>query len=159
MGGAILHQIVRLEMPSCPNPFRVQSDNCVWPPFVFRFSFLFAISRDIHTVVVHVASCPHGTYVGRTLRVVKLSALLKWVGVPEANAPAIRKEWFSIVWRQRDRRCISRRSTSARLTHGSGCQNANCRTCRGQTSAATCFCLCGGDGLGSCTTGLRHCQA
>ena len=95
MGGAILHQIVRLEMPSCPSPFRVQSDNCVWLPFVFRFSFLFAISRDIHTVAVYVAVLMELAS-AELCELSKPGALLKWVGVPEANAPAIRKEWFSM---------------------------------------------------------------
>ena len=67
----------------------------------------------------------------------KLGALLKWVGVFEANAPAIRKEWFSMYGAKRDSRLHQSLFASARLAQGSGCQYANCRTCRGQASTAT----------------------
>ena len=88
MGGAILHQIVRLEMRSCPNPYRVQSGNCVWPQVcVFAFHFFSAISRDIHTVAVYVAVLMEPTS-AELCELSKPGALLKWVGVPEATAPA-----------------------------------------------------------------------
>ena len=93
MGGAILHQIVRLGMLSCPNPFRIQSGHCVWPQFVFCrmcfvFVLFFAISRDIHTVAVYVVVLMEHTS-AELCELSKLGALLKWVGVPEASALAV----------------------------------------------------------------------
>ena len=55
----------------------------------------FAISRDIHTVVVYVVVLMEPTS-AQLCELSKLGALLTWVGVPEANALAIRKEWFSM---------------------------------------------------------------
>ena len=60
-----------------------------------RFAFLFAISRDIHTVAVYAAVFMEPTS-AELCELSKPGALLKRVGVPEANAPAIRKEWFSM---------------------------------------------------------------
>ena len=56
---------------------------------------LFSISRDIHTVAVYVVVFMEPTS-AELCELSKLDALLKWVGVPEANALAIRKEWFSM---------------------------------------------------------------
>ena len=57
--------------------------------------FFSAISGDIHTVEVYVAVLMEPTS-AELCELSKPGALLKWVGVPEANAPAIRKEWFSM---------------------------------------------------------------
>ena len=59
------------------------------------FVHIFGFSRDIHTVAVHVVVLMEPTS-AELCKLSKLGALLKWVGVPEANAPAIRKEWFSM---------------------------------------------------------------
>ena len=56
---------------------------------------MFPISRDIHTVVDHVVVLMEPTS-AELCELSKLGALLKWVGVLEANALAIRKEWFSM---------------------------------------------------------------
>ena len=61
---------------------------CVLPYF-------FAISRDIHAVAVFVVVLMEPTS-AELCGLSKLGALLTWVGVPEANALAIRKEWFSM---------------------------------------------------------------
>ena len=61
----------------------------------FAFFFVCPISRDIHTVADHVV-----VFMGPTpaelCELSKLRGLLIWVGVPAANALAIRKEWFSM---------------------------------------------------------------
>ena len=56
---------------------------------------MFPISRDIHTVADHVVVLMEPTS-AELCELSKLGALLKWVGVLEANALAIRKEWFSM---------------------------------------------------------------
>ena len=55
----------------------------------------FQISRDIHTSAVYVAVFMEPTS-AEVCELSKLGVFLDWVGVPEANAPAIRKEWFSM---------------------------------------------------------------
>ena len=67
---------------------------CVWPQFVFRFSFL-QFPETGHTVAVYVDVLMEPMS-AELCELSKPGALLKWVGVPEANAPAIRKEWFSM---------------------------------------------------------------
>ena len=49
----------------------------------------------MHTVAVYAIVLMEPTS-AELCELAKLGALLKWVGVPEANALAIRKEWFSM---------------------------------------------------------------
>ena len=100
--------------------------------------FFSAISRDIHTVAVYVTVLMEPTSAG-LCELLKPGALLKWVGVPEANAPAIRKEWFSMFGASE----TGAASVIFRLPpdlHKAVAANMRiCKTCGGQTSAATCF--------------------
>ena len=113
----------------------------------------FAISRDIHTIAVYVAVLMEPTS-AEVCELSKLGALLKWVGVPEVNAPAIRKGVVLDVWCQRDRRCISHRSTSARLDVRQWlpvCEIAKLAEAKHQPLHV--FASMVVDGVGSCTTG------
>ena len=102
------------------------------------FSLFFGVSKFLrHTHRCGSCGCLHGTYTSRTLRVVKAWHVVE-VGWRPCSERACNPQGVVLdVSRQRDRRCISHCSASARLTQGSGCQHANCRTCRGQTSPAT----------------------
>ena len=53
------------------------------------------MSRDIHIVAVHVVVFMEPTSTD-FCELSMLGTLLTWVGVLEANALAIRKEWFSM---------------------------------------------------------------
>ena len=81
------------------------------------------VQRHTHRCGLY-SCCLHGTYISRFFcELSKLGTLLTWVGVPEANALAIRKEWFSIFGaNETGAASVTVRLPPDKRTQGSGCK-------------------------------------